>query len=179
MEHVWADDGVYALTVNDASGAVVAEAKVVVDNLPPVFTTSGAPVAVPEATYRYEVAAEDPGDAEVTLALVQGPEGMAVAEGEGFVLEWTPGVDASGIVSVVVSATDDDGATALQKTAVQVLDEVFVTGGRGFGTSEQDAFDGSTVSSSGCATAAGSSAPPWSILALALGLSVGVVRRRR
>lgn len=111
VEHVYADDGEFALlvTVVDGAGArVEARATVDVANVAPRFVGEPPGRVAGDAELRYVPQVEDPGDDELSLELLAGPEGMAVVEDA---LRWapTPAQRVARHHDVHLRVHDDDG----------------------------------------------------------------------
>ncbi|WP_175481382.1 putative Ig domain-containing protein, partial [Curtobacterium sp. MMLR14_010] len=87
-------------------------------NRPPVFL--GAPLkrAFEGLAYRYEVLVSDPDGGDLTLEIVDGPQGMSANDG---VVVWTPGADKVGTHDVVIKASDIYGAGVTQSFQLTVL----------------------------------------------------------
>jgi len=109
------------VTVSDERGALVSQTfdiEVKDPNRPPVFL--GAPLkrAFEGLAYRYEVLVSDPDGGDLTLEIVDGPQGMSANDG---VVVWTPGADKVGTHDVVIKASDIYGAGVTQSFQLTVL----------------------------------------------------------
>lgn len=111
----------FAVRVRDAAGAEDAKAfdvHVVARNRAPVID------ALPDATlptggrFRRAVGASDPDGDTVTIALIDGPSAMTLADG---VLDWSAGSADLGEHVVTVRATDPSGAGAYARFALRVV----------------------------------------------------------
>ena len=82
-------------------------------NRPPVIDTAPPTDATAGTTLRYTLRATDPDGTTVRHAVVRGPAGLTVDPDTGLV-QWTPAAADVGRVVVTLSATDADGAAAVQ-----------------------------------------------------------------
>jgi hypothetical protein len=63
-------------------------------------------------TYRYQIAATDPDNDELTFALEEGPDGMTVDQSSG-IITWDAGPGKTGIYDVKISVSDNHGGKIL------------------------------------------------------------------
>jgi RHS repeat-associated protein len=82
-------------------------------NRAPRIDSSPVLVAVPGATYRYDVRASDPDGEPLRFTLATAPDGMIIDPALGRIT-WAPGVSATGSVPVVVTVSDPRGLSASQ-----------------------------------------------------------------
>ncbi len=115
--HTFADDGDFTLTltVEDGDGASVSRTvELAIANLPPTIISQPPLLAIVGRPYRYTLRATDPGADDLTFALIDGPEGMAL---QGATLDWTMTIEQldQGPHAVHVRVSDDDGGSADQE----------------------------------------------------------------
>jgi len=87
-------------------------------NTPPAFVSTAIASATEDIAYNYSIVATDVNQGDVvTLALVSGPSGMIL---NGTILQWTPTNSQVGQHPVILRATDNHGATAMQSYTITV-----------------------------------------------------------
>lgn len=90
-------------------------------NAPPTFTTDPPTLAGVGAAWTYEPRVSDPGSDNVSISLVERPNGMEYDAREG-TIRWTPTVADIGTASFTIRALDDDGDEALQTGEIEVAE---------------------------------------------------------
>lgn len=122
VAHTYADQGEaqVTMTVSDDDGAQsVATRLISVLNAAPFFVSEPPTVALADQEYVYEVLVDDPGEDDLSLSLVEGPDGMVLQEGT---LRWTPSdeqVNGGTSFEVELALTDGDGGEAAQRWSVR------------------------------------------------------------
>ncbi len=115
VSHTWADDGDFTVvvTVSDEDGGSYSESHTVtVDNVAPAFTNAAGLSAFEADAYSFLPTVDDPGDDELTFALLDMPDGAEIDEETGEVT-WTPTYDqaAAGSADFEIEVDDGDGGT--------------------------------------------------------------------
>ncbi len=125
VEHAFADDGEYSVTVtvvDGDGGSTPSSATVVVYNVAPEIISSAPEYALENVTYTYNIVVEDPGDEVFSFTLSpSAPSAMSIDPDYGIV-SWTPNYDDSlvGSFAVTVTVDDGDGDTDVQTWTIQV-----------------------------------------------------------
>jgi hypothetical protein len=120
--HAFGDDGDYSVvfTITDDDGDFAqASRSVTVTNVAPQIVSLPSRFAAVDAVYSYQVEATDPGDDELSLSLISGPDGMSA---DGFEVSWIPNDEQAieGSFEVVIEVIDDDGGEVRQTWTIQV-----------------------------------------------------------
>ena len=90
----------------------------VLQNEPPIITSSPITAANVATAYTYQVVATDPEGKAITYALTTPPSGMTIsAQGK---ISWTPADAQVGNVNIIVTARDPEGLTAQQSFGIAV-----------------------------------------------------------
>lgn len=123
--HAYSDNGTYTaslvVTDNDGGTSSAARITITVRNIAPTITSAPGAGATEELTYAYRVLASDVAADILTYSLVTAPEGMTIQPAGGLV-NWTPtNEQAATSHSVKIKVSDDDGGTAEQTFAVNVI----------------------------------------------------------
>lgn len=103
---------------DDGGGRFIASPAVVLSRGGAPEISSRPLAGIEGGMFRYQIrASSDEPDAELTYALLSGPEGMSVDEKSGFVT-WRPSSEQRGRFDVEVSATDQWGSGTAQSFAI-------------------------------------------------------------
>ncbi|MDI9633567.1 MAG: PKD domain-containing protein [Methanolinea sp.] len=152
LTHTWTDDWSGSVTVEVSDGTSVrsASAPVAISNQPPTINTVtvGSPTVAEGAPVQFSVTCTDPGS-EDTIASVAWDFGDG-SSGTGEFPTHTYADD--GDYTVVVTVTDDDGATARKSIVVSVSNTAPVVT---IGADATEIDEGGSVSFTGTATDAG------------------------
>ena len=132
LEHTYADDGAYPLTifVEGAGGDAAAASVVTVNNVPPSLAVGGDETLTIGSLFSRAGTVTDPGADELTVAVDAGFGATDVPVVDGaFGLAWV--ADTVGVWTVVVLAEDDDGGATTASFVVSVVHppEVLDAGG--------------------------------------------------
>jgi PKD repeat protein len=114
--HVFADDGVYTMTVTGGTEQrpLRSSVQIFVSNAAPAFVTQPAALVEAGTMYTYDVELMDPGQDELQLILDDGPEGMTLTKGADdrhWQVTWLAPEDKAG-TNVNVALRAIDGHTA-------------------------------------------------------------------
>lgn len=90
-------------------------------NALPVFTSTPVDVVVENQLYLYILGTSDADNDQVSLNLLQGPEGMEVNGASSRSLVWSPGSSDVGTYDVIVSADDGAGGVTNQSFTLSVV----------------------------------------------------------
>jgi RHS repeat-associated protein len=91
----------------------------VVQNKPPVITSSAPTAGTVGQPYLYQVVASDPDNRPLTYVLLVAPSGMVVGSQSGLI-QWTPAPNEVGFISASVLVQDDRGLTDSQSFQIHV-----------------------------------------------------------
>ena len=99
-----------------------AYALLVVNNLPPVFTSTPKQAADAGQAYHYTAVATDPNGGTLTYSLVSPPSGMSINSSTGLI-SWTPTTTQTGTFTITVDATDPLGSIGAQTYKLTVTND--------------------------------------------------------
>lgn len=152
LAHTWTDDwnGSVTVEVSDGTSASSASAPVTISNLPPVIdtVTVESPVVPEGAPVQFSVTCSDPGSGDTIASVTWDFGDGSFGAGESPAHAYAD----NGEYTVVVTVTDDDGATAQKSVVVSVSNTAPVVT---IGADASEIDEGGSVSFTGTVTDAG------------------------
>lgn len=109
----------FTLRPEKNAGFYVYDLDVEAMDMPPVFKSKPITVTAEGQPYLYPLDVRDENPTELSLALIEGPDGMYL-DPEKSQLTWTPGFESQGLYPVLVVATDKEGQETPHKFNIEV-----------------------------------------------------------